>query len=177
MFKSIMLVGFILVTGCAAAQRPAPDTVDYVDLERYMGRWYEIAKYDNSFQKNCLATRATYGLQGSRVRVHNECIDRRSGKLQSATGTAVVKDKQTNAKLKVSFVPYLQRFGLFAGDYWIMALDPEYQYAVIGHPSRKYLWILSRTPQLEANLLTQLIQLAVEQGYNAQQIKMTPPWL
>lgn len=120
-------------------------TVSHVDLTRYMGVWYEIARYPNSFQRGCVGSRATYSLMNDgKVSVLNECYDGSfSGKLRSAKGKAWVVDKETNAKLKVSF------FWFFAGDYWIIDLGRDYEYAVIGHPKRKYLWILSRNKEID----------------------------
>ena len=121
------------------------ETVSHVDLNRYMGVWYEIARYPNSFQRGCVGSRATYSfLEDGRVSVLNECYDGSFiGKLRSAKGKAWVVDKETNAKLKVSF------FWFFAGDYWIIDLGRDYEYAVIGNPKRKYLWILSRNKEID----------------------------
>jgi apolipoprotein D and lipocalin family protein len=115
-------------------------TVSHVDLNRYMGVWYEIARYPNSFQKGCDGSMATYSLMDDgKVSVLNECYDGSfSGKLRSAKGKAWVVDKETNSKLKVSF------FWFFAGDYWIIDIADDYSYVVVGHPKRKYLWLLSR---------------------------------
>jgi apolipoprotein D and lipocalin family protein len=121
------------------------ETVTHVDIDRYMGVWYEIARYPNSFQKGCVGSRATYTLmEDGKVSVLNECNDGSfSGKLRYAKGKAWTVDKGTNAKLKVSF------FWFFAGDYWIIDLADDYSYVVVGHPKRKYLWILSRTKTME----------------------------
>ena len=120
-------------------------TAPHVELNRYMGVWYEIARYPNSFQKGCVGSKATYSLMDDgKVSVLNECYDGSfSGKLRSAKGKAWVVDKETNSKLKVSF------FWFFAGDYWIIDLADDYSYVVVGHPKRKYLWILSRTKTME----------------------------
>ncbi|MHB8880467.1 MAG: lipocalin family protein [Thermodesulfovibrionales bacterium] len=121
------------------------ETVSHVDLNRYMGVWYEIARYPNSFQKGCAGSRATYALlDDGKVSVLNECYAGSvSGKLKSAQGRAWVADKETNAKLKVSF------FWFFSGDYWIIDLADDYSYAVVGHPKRKYVWVLSRNKIME----------------------------
>jgi apolipoprotein D and lipocalin family protein len=119
-------------------------TVRQVDLNRYAGTWYEIARYPNRFQKKCDSdTKAMYLLRddGS-VGVLNSCR-KSDGTITSNKGTAKVVDPATNAKLKVTF------FWPFSGDYWIIDLAPDYSYAVVGEPSRKYLWILSRTPQMD----------------------------
>ncbi|MBA4371369.1 MAG: hypothetical protein C0402_00735 [Thermodesulfovibrio sp.] len=123
------------------------ETVPHVAIKQYMGVWYEIARYPNSFQKGCVGSKATYSLMDDgNVSVLNECYDGSfSGKLRSAKGKAWVVDKETNSKLKVSF------FWFFAGDYWIIDLADDYSYVVIGHPKRKFLWILSRTQAMDAD--------------------------
>jgi apolipoprotein D and lipocalin family protein len=124
---------------------PPVETVPWVDLERYMGRWYEIASYPQFFQRNCFATTATYTLrEDGSVDVLNACRKRSlEGRLSTAKGRATVADATTNAKLIV-------RFNIFAsGDYWIIDLGRDYEFAVVGHPTRNYLWILSRSPQMD----------------------------
>lgn len=125
-----------------------PQTVASVDLNRYMGKWYEIAKIPNRFQKRCAGgTTAEYRLRADgTVLVMNSCLDPK-GKRMIAKGIAKVTDPVTRTKLKVSFVRFLV-MNLFWGDYWIVGLDREYQYAVVGVPSRKYGWILSRKTEL-----------------------------
>ena len=141
-------------------------TVPFVDLNRYVGEWYEIARYPNRFQKGCVGSKATYSLtDDGKIKVKNECFDGSfSGELRSAEGKAWVVDKETNAKLKVSF------FWPFAGDYWIIELGPEYEYAVIGHPDRKYLWILSRSPDLDEKVYQSILTMVQEQGYDTEKL-------
>jgi apolipoprotein D and lipocalin family protein len=124
------------------------ETVDFVDINHYIGEWYEIARYEHRFQKGCVGSKATYTMRDDgKISVVNECFDKSSsGKLRSAKGKAWVVDKQSNAKLKVSF------FWPFAGDYWVIDLGENYEYAVVGHPDRKYLWVLSRTPEMDENV-------------------------
>ncbi|TAN39936.1 MAG: hypothetical protein EPN25_09265 [Nitrospirae bacterium] len=141
---TILLIG----GGCKYMEKePAVPlkTVSHVDLNRYMGVWYEIARYPNSFQKGCAGSRATYALRDDgKVSVLNECYaGSLGGKLRSAKGKAWVVDKEINAELKVSF------FWPFAGDYWIIDLADDYSYVVVGHPKRKYLWVLSRNKIME----------------------------
>jgi len=145
-------------------------TVDYVDLNRYLGTWYEIASFPQSFQEGCVATTANYALKpNGRIAVRNECrIDSLDGNLKTANGTARVVDRTSNAKLKVTF------FWPFSGDYWIIDLDPEYRWAVVGDPSREYLWILSRTPQLDETLYQEIVaRTAREQGYDVSKLNRT----
>lgn len=127
-------------------------TVTHVDLERYAGRWYEIAKIPNSFQKKCArGTTAEYALrEDGRIAVRNHCL-KFDGSPTEADGVAKVVDSKSNAKLKVSFVSLLG-MRLFWGDYWVIGLDPEYRWAVIGTPNRKYGWVLARTPVEDASL-------------------------
>lgn len=143
-------------------QEKTLNTVSQVDLNRYLGVWYEIARYPNRFQKNCLGSRATYAMdEGGRLTVLNECHDKTTGKLRAAKGKAWVVDPSSNAKLKVSF------FWPFAGDYWIIDLGENYEYAVIGHPTRKYLWILSRTEKMADDLYQEILLRIGEQGYDS----------
>ena len=127
-----------------ADSTPELKTVPTVDLNRYIGKWYEIARYPNRFEKECASdVTAQYTLrENGKIEVVNSCR-RSDGTMKSSKGSAKVADKQTNAKLKVTF------FWPFYGNYWIIDLDPEYRYAVVSEPGRDYLWILSRTPKLE----------------------------
>jgi apolipoprotein D and lipocalin family protein len=149
------------VVGCTyMGKEPSSplQTVSHVDLTRYMGMWYEIARYPNSFQKGCVGSRATYALRDDgKVSVLNECYDGSfSGKLRSAKGKAWVVDKETNSTLKVSF------FWFFAGDYWIIDIADDYSYVVVGHPKRKYLWILSRNKEMDKETYQGILRRLVE---------------
>lgn len=143
-------------------------TVDSVDLNRYTGRWYEIAKLPARFENDCVSdVTATYTLRDDgKVDVLNQCR-KSSGELKTAHGTAKVVDYDTNAKLKVTF------FWPFYGDYWILELGADYEYAVIGEPSRKYLWILSRTPQIEEVLYQSLLERIARRGFSANKLIKT----
>jgi apolipoprotein D and lipocalin family protein len=133
-----------------------------------MGQWYEIAALPNWFQKNCVCTTAEYRQLDDYVEVKNTCRDGSSqGKVRKALGKAWVVEGSSGGKLKVSF------FWPFRGDYWIIALDPDYQWAMVGHPQRKYLWILSRKPQMEAKLADTLLEQARAMGYPVDQMRMT----
>ena len=163
------------VVACATADGPAlPElpalrTVERVELERYLGAWYEIASYPQSFQRGCTATTATYspGDDGE-IAVVNSCRkDRLDGELDEALGRARVVDEQTNAKLEVSF------FGPFWADYWIIDLGEDYEYAVVGHPSREYLWILAREPRMEAGVYEGILARLVAQRYDTSKLAVT----
>lgn len=136
--------------------------VPKVDLNRYQGRWYEIARLPNRFERKCVSdVTATYSLKpDGKVRVVNECREADGGR-NVADGTAKVRDKNgPNSRLRVTF------FWPFYGDYQIMQLDPEYRWVLVGTPDRKYLWILSRTPKLEKPVIDRLLGAAKTQGFN-----------
>ena len=142
------------------------EVVPHVDLEKYLGKWYEIARLPARFQEGCSDTTATYTLaKDGSVSVLNECI--KNGKIKQAKGRAKVVDKYTGAKLKVTF------FRPFYGDYWIIKLGNDYDYAVVGTPNRKYLWILSRTPQMDEKLFSQLIEFIKSKGFNVENLIRT----
>jgi apolipoprotein D and lipocalin family protein len=130
------------------------EVVDYVDLNKYTGLWYEISRLPAWFQRDCYGgVTATYELRkDGKITVINRCYkDKINGRIKEAKGRAWVVDKNTNAKLKVSF------FWPIRGDYWIIDLDKEnYEYAVVGHPKRKYLWILSRSKNLDKKTLHEI---------------------
>lgn len=154
----------------AMAKTPTPpNTVAQVDLDRYTGKWYEIAAIPMFFERKCVSnTTAEYTrLASGEVSVFNSC-QLNNGKRQSAVGLAKSADPKTNAKLKVSFLnlPLLGWQFWASGDYWILYLADDYSTALIGHPSRKYGWILSRTPQLPLETLQSLAKKLADQGYN-----------
>jgi len=157
----------LLLSGCAT--RPPLTTVSSVNLSRYAGKWYEIAKYPNWFQRNCAGdTTATYTANpdGS-IRVINRSLGK-NGKLLSITGRATVVPGSNNTKLKVGFG------GPFAGAYWIIGLDEaHYSWALVGHPSRQFLWILSREPRLSASAYAEIVGLAARRGYDPKRILLT----
>lgn len=145
------------------------DTVPYVDLDQYLGTWYEIASYPAFFQRGCVATKANYSArEDGKIDVLNECrLNTLDGKLKQAKGVAKVVDPKTNAKLKV-------RFFIFSGDYWVIDLDKDYRYAVISAPSMKYLWILSRTPQMEESTYQSILSRLKDKGFDLTKLHLTP---
>jgi apolipoprotein D and lipocalin family protein len=144
-------------------------TVSFVDLKRYGGTWFEIARYANKAQKQCFGnTTATYNFKpDGEVEIVNKCLTK-DGKTEDATGTAKVVDTQTNAKLKGSFA------WLSSAPYWVIDLDEDYQYAVVGNPDRKYLWILSRTPEMSAATYEKILRKIEIAGYNPAKLEKTP---
>ena len=142
------------------------EVVPYVELEKYLGKWYEIAHLPFRFEDDCTDITATYSLsKDGNVSVLNECM--RDGKLKQAKGKAKVVDKNTGAKLKVTF------FWPFSADYWIIDLGKDYDYAVVGTPNRKYLWILSRAPRMDDKLYSQLIESVKSKGFDANKLIKT----
>ncbi len=164
---------FVLFSSIMFAQQNPPTTVKYVDLKKYVGLWYEVAKIPNSFQDQCVKnTTAKYTLtKDGEIYVTNSCIDE-DGEIDAADGVVRVVDKKTNAKLEVSFVSF---FGWrpFWGDYWIIGLDENYQWAIVGTPNRKYGWVLSRTPKLEKEVLDNIFKILKEQGYNTKNFEIS----
>jgi apolipoprotein D and lipocalin family protein len=147
--------------------------VNKVDLKKYIGLWYEIAKIPNSFQKDCIRnTTAEYSLRDDgKIKVVNSCFQGDDSK-KVAEGVARVVDNITNAKLEVSFVKILG-IQLFWGDYWIIGLGDNFDFAVVGSPDRKYGWILSRTPKLPQEKLNLISDLLKIKGYNIKNFEFT----
>lgn len=166
-FSLLIITLLALVSGCSTANYPPLETVDNVDVERYLGNWYEIANIPNNFQKGCVCTSAEYKLiDANTLRVTNSCL--KDGKLDEANGRAFVVEGTGNAKLKVQF------FWPFRGDYWIIELDKEnYTYAVVGTPSRKYLWILSRTSKMDESLYNSLLEKCKANGFDVSKVVKT----
>jgi apolipoprotein D and lipocalin family protein len=167
----------ILAIGSTAAQvgaaQPELRTIESVDLDRYLGTWYEIAAYPAWFQRGCTAVTAEYALRDDGlISVFNSCrkggLD---GKLKRAEGRAKVVDPISKSKLKVSF------FGPFWGSYWIIDLDDDYTWAVVGVPNRKYLWILSRSPEMDEQTYAGIVDRLTGQGYDPDRLEKTlqPP--
>lgn len=175
--KTIILFLSLLFASYACASNGSPvRTVDYVDIPSYLGEWYEIARFPNSFQRDCLATKATYSKRStSKINVKNQCKTK-TGKLKTARAIGHIANKRTNAKLKVSFVPFFNRFGWFAGDYWILDLASDYSFVLVGSPDRKFLWILSRTPTLGSDAIERLYSSAEREGFDTTKLVASPVW-
>ena len=146
-----------------------PNVVDSVDVSRYMGLWYAVASIPTTFERACAqGTTAEYHLlTDGQIEVTNTCY-REDGTMFSSIGQAWNPDPSDPAKLKVSFVRILGRW-LFPGDYWILDLAEDYRYAVVGHPQRRYGWILSRTPTLPEDVLEEIYGRLEAQGYDREQ--------
>ena len=155
--------------GCGAVYPPLA-TVDNVELGRYTGRWYEIARYPNSFEPGCVGVTADYAFrEDGRISVLNTCVEGSlDGNVRLIEGVARVVDPNTNAKLAVTFFPP------FEGDYWILELGEDYEYAVVGDPSRTFLWILSRDPALDEDLYEDILSRLPEKSYDPNRLELVP---
>ncbi|WP_044415010.1 lipocalin family protein [Halarcobacter anaerophilus] len=151
--KYLLSTLFILlfITGCATKD-PKIQSVKKLDLNQYLGKWYEIARYEHFFEKNCKNVNATYSLKkNNNIKVVNRCQDITTNEKKEAIGEAKKVDN-TNSKLKVTF------FWPFYGDYWVIMLAKDYSYAVVSEPTKKYLWILSRTKTLSINIQNKIVK-------------------
>jgi apolipoprotein D and lipocalin family protein len=163
--------------GSALADEPRqpPTTVESVDLQRYVGLWYEVAKIPNRFQAQCVrGTTAEYSIRpDGRIDVLNRCVTQ-NGKTDEAKGLAKIEDRTSNAVLKVNFFKLLG-LRLFWGDYWILGLGDDYEYAIVGSPDRKYGWILSRTPELAEETLEAIFAQLSDQGFDPGRFERSAP--
>lgn len=145
------------------------ETVAEVDLTKYAGTWYEIASYPQWFQKGCYCTTATYTkTDKDYIVVENRCRkDSINGKKSYSKGKAFIDPGTGNSKLKIQF------FWPFKGKYWIIDLADDYSYAVVGHPDRDYLWILSRTPRLEESTYQEILARIKEKNFDIKKLRKT----
>jgi apolipoprotein D and lipocalin family protein len=170
-----LAVGRIIVTltptACANVPPPDATTVPYVDLTRYAGTWYEMARLPLWFQRHCIDSKATYTYRNGTIHVNNECVTT-SGELETAQGVATVVDTRTNARLNVVFDNWFSRtFGSsYHGNYWILHLDPDYRTAIVGTPDHRHVWILARTPHLDEPTYQQLVGIAQRLGYRTEDL-------
>ena len=163
------LIGATVFAAMTGVDRKSElEVVGAVDLSRYAGRWYEIARLPNRFEKKCAdSVTATYTLRSDgKVDVVNSCR-KANGEYTTAKGKAKIVDKKTNAKMKVTF------FWPFYGDYWILDLGSNYEYAVVGSPDRDYLWILSRTPEVDEQLYQRLLAQMATRGFETERMIRT----
>lgn len=136
-------------------------TVSSVDLERYLGRWYEIARFDHRFERGCSAVEAFYTLrEDGMIGVKNSCFLADENRTKEAHGRAYIVDETSNAKLKVTF------FWPFYGNYWIIDLAEDYRYAVVSEPSQEYFWILSRTLEMRQDDVDHILSYATTRGFD-----------
>jgi len=166
-------IGLALAVGAQLLNRhpvgnvSVPEPARPVDLSRYLGRWFEIARYEQSFQKGCAGVTADYSLlEDGSIAILNRCR-KPSGGVDKARGRAKVADNVTYAKLKVSF------FGPFYGDYWILDHADDYSWSIVGEPSGRYLWILARAPTLPESEVADLIGRTRAMGYDTSMLLRT----
>jgi len=160
----------------AHAQTAALQPIASLDVARYMGTWHEIAKYPNSFQKKCVRnTRADYQAQpDGTVQVRNRCV-MADGQTTEALGAARQVGPVNSPKLEVRFAPaWLSFLPLVWGDYWVIDLDPQYQLVAVSEPQREYLWVLSRTPQVNAAAYQALLARLAQQGFDLRRLELSP---
>jgi apolipoprotein D and lipocalin family protein len=167
MKSCLLLTISILFLASCGSEYPQLRTVDRVEIDRYMGIWYEIARLPNSFEKGLECVTATYSLKengdvkvlnrGHNIKDHTD--------IDEANGTAWVVDTASNSKLKVRF------FWPFSGDYWILSLDPDYQNVLLGSPSRKYMWVLSRSPKPNETIIISLLDSASRAGFDVSKVE------
>jgi apolipoprotein D and lipocalin family protein len=172
LYFALLMLSLFIANGNAEAGASLPplNTVERVDLCLYLGKWYEIARLPNSFQEGCVGSSAEYSLRDDgEIDVVNSCQDSIDGKLRQAKGRAWIVDSKSNARLKVSF------FWPFRGDYWIIELGSEYEYAVIGTPGRKYFWILSRNKTISDELYAGILKRAAENGFDVRKVRRETP--
>ncbi len=159
----LLLMTSILLLSCKAQKSMIDKTVvKDVDIQRYLGKWFEIARYDHRFERNLVGVTATYSYRkDGKIKVVNSGYRKTlDGKKSEAIGKAKIPDPNIPSKLKVSF------FLWFYGDYYILELDDDYQWAVIGSSSDNYLWILSRAPTIDETIYNNLIEILITRGYD-----------
>ncbi|MGD9698564.1 lipocalin family protein (plasmid) [Acinetobacter haemolyticus] len=178
LFKSVFAataLAIISLSTTTRAETVAPQAVDQVDIEQYAGKWYEIAHLPMYFQRKCVSNiSAQYSVNTDQtMRVLNSCRIA-NGEMISSEGIAYPQNKG-NSKLKVSFLPQALRWMPFSkGHYWVLRVDPEYKVALVGGPSNKYLWILSREPQLDEATYQSYLETAKHYGYDVTKLIKLP---
>lgn len=170
--RLLMIFSVLLVFSCTKTNSQMIDqtTVKELDLNRYLGTWYEIARFPHSFEKNLVGVTATYSLRDDgKIEVLNQGYKNTlDGEKSKAVGKAKIPNKLEPGKLKVSF------FWIFYADYYVLELDENYQYAMIGSSSDKYFWILSRTPKMDPVIYEMLLEKARKRGYNLSKLEKVP---
>lgn len=162
----ILTLAILLLTGCTINPNPKLETVEKLDINRYTGKWIEIARYENRFEQGCAGASADYTLKDGKIGVLNRCYDGKGSLTGEANGEAYATDT-SNTKLKVTF------FWPFYGDYHVIMLADDYRYSVVGEPSRKYLWILSRDPKLSDDDKHRILSKLPRLGYNPSKLYWT----
>ena len=165
--KSLILICIMFLFTACSSKNPPLQTVEKVDLERYLGTWYEIARYEHFFEKDCKNVSANYSIMNEEtIKVINKCTKIQTNEKKEAIGRAYAID-ETNSKLKVSF------FRPFYGDYWVLILDENYEYAVVGTPNREYLWILARDKKLPLKIQNDILEKLPSLGFDISKLLWT----
>lgn len=176
----VSILGFLMIClGSVQASAQQADqtvkTIATLDVPRYLGTWYEIAKFPNWFQKKCVSnTKAVYSTKpDGNLQVLNSCKIA-SGETSEAEGLARQIGAKDSPKLEVRFAPeWLSFLPMVWGDYWVIDLDAQYQVAAVSDPRREYLWVLSRTPQLDPKVYADLLQRLKQQQFDIQKLELT----
>ena len=165
--KLLTLIFTLLLFTACSSKNPPLQTVQKVELDKYLGTWYEIARYEHFFEKDCKNVTANYSMMDEEtIKVINRCTNIQTNEKKEALGRAYATDI-TNSKLKVSF------FRPFYGDYWVLILDKNYDYVVVGTPSREYLWILSRTAKLDKKIKKEILDKLPSLGFETSKLIWT----
>jgi apolipoprotein D and lipocalin family protein len=182
-FSSTLIGLYLVLAGLPAYSQSGSQASDLpvrmiasLDVPKYLGTWYEIAKFPNWFQKKCVGnTKAVYSMRAdSNLKVLNSCKNA-DGVVSEAEGTARQIGAQDSPKLEVRFAPaWLSFLPMVWGDYWVIDLDPQYQVAAVSDPKREYLWVLSRTPQLDKKVYEDLLQRLQAQQFDVRKLEITP---
>ena len=175
-FKILSILISLLISGsfsisCKTQVTMTDKTVvQHLDIQKYLGTWYEIARYDHKFERGLVGVTATYSMRDDgMIKVINRGFKGTlDGKPSEAVGKAKIPDPSVPSRLKVSF------FLFFYGDYYVLELDQDYRWAVVGSSSDNYLWILSRTPQMDESLYRQILDKLVKRGYNVEKLIKVP---
>ena len=167
LFKTSALICMVLLFIACSSKNPPLQTVQKVDINRYLGTWYEIARYEHFFEKDCKNVSANYSmLDEQTIKVVNRCTNMLTNEKKEAIGRAYATD-DTNSKLKVSF------FRPFYGDYWVLILDENYEYVVVGTPNRGYLWILARQKTISDEIKNSILEKLPSLGFDASKLIWT----
>jgi len=172
--RSLAVLPVVLAVFSVGCPSNPPETAAFVDLERYVGKWYEIARFPVFFENGLTGVTAEYALQSDgTVRLTNRGMrGALDGPESTIQGVAKVVDTETNSKLSVRFDPF--PVSLFPADYWIIEVGQDYEYAVVSNPTRSILWILSRTPQMDQTLYDDVVEHLGAEGFDTAKLELTP---
>jgi apolipoprotein D and lipocalin family protein len=162
---AVLIFGTVTFAATGVSVPPPIESVAMVDQSRWMGRWYQIARLPNRFQKGCIGSYTDFSLRDDgQINVINSCRNEKDGSPRQSKGHAWVIDPASNARIKVSF------FWPFRSEYWVIGLGKEYEYTVVASPNRKYLWVLSRTPTMNDDLYSDIIKDVEQQGFDIKNV-------